>query len=399
MPISQAYLGSAKAPADLKSFYFIRHGATDLNEKEKVVDGQKFWGVQGSGTNNSLNARGERQALLAGNVLRSLPISGVVCSPLLRAIQTAFIANLGCPNFQIDEDLQERDFGKHEGGFGPREMFEDDYSDCEETEIFSVHVAKALQHARSENVLFVAHGGVLRVVAALLGVPITDEHTANGRVLHFSLDAKTWSVRVIESPVVMVSGATCGIGKAIAEDLIGHGYRVSLGARNIQDLEAAFGDQNEALHYARFDALDHSSMKDWVTQTVEKFKRIDGLVNNTDCRDHVDLEKDTDLSQLQQQWDINCAPFLLAKLCMPHLLESGYGRIVNLHAMAGQRVQNSLAGYNVIKRALGHGVGAIDICLGVVATDISPSTDPIELGHIAKLVREQLACSNLAHTR
>ncbi|MVA64310.1 SDR family NAD(P)-dependent oxidoreductase [Agrobacterium vitis] len=409
MPISQAYLGSAKAPAGIKSFYFIRHGATDLNEKEMVVNGEKLWGVQGSGTNIGLNAKGELQALLAGNVLRLLPISGVVCSPLLRALQTAFIANPGCPSFQIENDLQERDFGKHEGGFGPLQMFEDDYPDCESTEIFSIHVAKALKHACRENVLLVAHGGVLRVVAALLGVAITDEHTANGRVLRFSLEAGDWSVRVIQSPVVMVSGATRGIGKAIAEDLIKHGYRVSLGARNIQDLGGAFGDQNEALHYARFDALDQSLMKDWVSTTFEKFKRIDGLVNNVGCDDHVDLEKEISVELLQKQWDIKClAPLIMTKLCMPYLIESGTGRIVNLSSMAGQRGFNSFVGYNVTKHACGsltqiinhigldHRVGAIDICLAVSATNMSYLTDMVELEHIAKLIREEIERPNIA---
>ncbi|AHK05163.1 MULTISPECIES: SDR family NAD(P)-dependent oxidoreductase [Rhizobium/Agrobacterium group] len=415
MPISQTYLGSAKAPAGIKSFYFIRHGATDLNEKEIVVNGEKLWGVQGSGTNIGLNAKGERQALLAGNVLRSLPISGVVCSPLLRALQTAFIANPGCPSFQIANDLQERDFGTHEGGFGPLQMFEDDYPDCESTEIFSIHVAKALKHACRENVLLVAHGGVLRVVAALLGVAITDEHTANGRVLHFSVVADNWSVRVIQSPVVMVSGVTRGIGKAIAEDLIRHGYRVSLGARNIQDLVAAFGDENEALHYARFDALDHSSMKDWVDTTIAKFNRIDGLVNNAGCGDHVDLEKEINVELLQKQWDINCvAPLIMTKLCMPYLIESGSGRIVNLNSMSGQRVANSLVGYNMTKHGLAgltkttqhvgwdHGVRAVDICPGFVATNMSSWTnligpdEMIQPEDIAKLVRAAMERPNRA---
>ncbi|NSL21076.1 MULTISPECIES: SDR family NAD(P)-dependent oxidoreductase [Agrobacterium tumefaciens complex] len=409
MPISQAYLGSAEPPSGIKSFYFIRHGTTDLNEKEMVVNGEKHWGVQGSGTNIGLNEKGVRQALLAGNVLRTLPISKVVCSPLLRALQTAFIANPGCPTFQIEDDLQERDFGEHEGGFGPLQMFEDDYPDCEPTEIFSIHVAKALKHARKENVLLVAHGGVLRVVAALLGVAITDEHTDNGRVLHFSLDAGNWSVRVIQSRVVMVSGATRGIGKAIAQELIRHGYRVSLGARNVQDLEAVFGDQNEALHYACFDALDHSSMKDWVSTTVAKFNKIDGLVNNAGCVDHVDLEKEINVEMLQKQWDINCvAPLIMTKLCMPYLIESGSGRIVNLNSMSRQRGFNSFVGYNVTNHACGsltqiinhigldHRVGAIDICLAVSATNMSSLTDTVGPEHIAKLIREEIERPNIA---
>lgn len=415
MPITQAYLGTAQAPVGIKNFYFIRHGATDLNEKEKDLQGEKHWGVQGSGTNIGLNAKGERQALLAGNVLRALPISGVVCSPLLRALQTAFLANIRCPRFEIDDNLQERDFGEHEGGYGPLKMFEDNYPGCEDTEIFSLQVAKALQHASDENTLFVSHGGVLRVIAALLGVDLTKEHTDNGRVLHFTRDGSNWTVQVHQSPVILVSGPARGIGKAIAENLIVHGYRLSLGARNVKDLEVAFGRENESLHYARFDAEEHDTMKAWVNAAVEKFGTIDGLVNNAGDGKPVNLEKDIDYKRLQKQWDINCvAPLRMTELCLPYLIDAGSGRIVNINSMSGQRVVNPFAGYNMTKHALGgltktiqhvgwdHGVRAIDICPGFVATEMSAWTDLIENKDmiqpedIAKLVREALERPNRA---
>lgn len=216
MPISREYLGIAQAPAGVKDFYFVRHGATDLNEKQKELRGEKHWGVQGGGTDVSLNANGKRQAALAGNVLRKLPISSVVCSPLLRAIQTAFIANIGCARFEIDENLKERGFGEHEGGYGPLKMFEDNYPDCEDTQVFSLRVARALNHANSENTLFVSHGGVLRVIAALLQVSLSKEHTDNGRVLHFkrARGVSNWTVEIHQSPVILVSGP---IRKAITE--------------------------------------------------------------------------------------------------------------------------------------------------------------------------------------
>ncbi|WCK69440.1 SDR family NAD(P)-dependent oxidoreductase [Agrobacterium tumefaciens] len=416
MTISQAFLGSAKAPTLIQNFFFVRHGATDLNEQHRVEGGEKLWGVQGSGTNIGLNKKGELQALLAGNVLRTLPVGEIVCSPLLRALQTAFLANPGCTNFKIGADLRERHFGINEGGYGPRQMFEENYPDCEDTQTFSIRVANALHYARGENVLFVAHGCVLRVIAALLRVDLTDEHTANGRVLHFKLDAGNWSVHLLQSPVIMVSGATRGIGKAIAENLIKHGYRVSLGARNVKDLEDAFGDQNEALIYALFDAQDHNMMKDWVNQTYEKFKRIDGLVNNAGSGEHVNLENEIDYEQLSKQWETNCvAPLRMTELCLPYLMKAGSGRIVNINSMSGVRVLNSLVGYNMTKHALGgltkttqyvgweHGVRATDISPGFVATNMSRWTNLVERENmiqpedIAKLVREAIERPNRAY--
>ncbi|GAJ95528.1 SDR family NAD(P)-dependent oxidoreductase [Rhizobium rhizogenes] len=416
MPISLEYLGPAQAPASVGDFYFLRHGKTDLNEKEVFVQGEKHWGVQGAGTNIGLNETGKRQAVLAGNVLRKLPISSVVCSPLLRAIQTAVIANIGCLCFEIDDDLKERDFGKHEGGYGPLKMFEENYPDTENTELFSMRVAKALAHAETENTLFVSHGGVLRVVAALLGVELTKEHTDNGRVLHFRRGCPQWTVEIHQSPVILISGPSRGIGKAIAENLIAHGYRMSLGARRVKDLESAFGPQSEWLHYARFDAEDNDTMAAWVTAAVEKFGRIDGLINNAGCGEPVNLEKDIDYKQFHRQWHINCvAPLRMTELCLPYLCETGSGRVVNINSMSGQRVLNPFVGYNMTKHALGgltkttqhvgwdRGVRAIDICPGFVATEMSAwtdlisSNDMIQPNDIANLVREAIERPNRAY--
>lgn len=390
MPISLEYLGTAQPPASVRDFYFVHHGATDLNEKEIYLQGEKHWGVQGAGTNIGLNATGKRQAVLADSVLRKLPIGSVVCSPLLRAIQTALIANIGCLCFEIDENLKERGFGKHEGGYGPLKMFEDNYPDCEDTERFSVRVAKALNHANNENTLFISHGGVLRVIAALLGVDLNKEHTENGRVLHFRRGVSLWTVEIHQSAVILISGPNRGIGKAIAENLIAHGYRMSLGARRVKDLEVAFGPQDEWLHYARFDAEDHDTMAAWVTDAVERFGRIDGLVNSASPDESVSLGKDIDFSQPQQQWNINCiGPLDMIELCLTYLIEAGSGRAIKVSSMSWQNVSTPFFGFNMAKHALegllpkaiymaGTGVQVTDPCPVSVAIGESGCADEIE---------------------
>lgn len=415
MPISKEYVGDAKAPADMKNFYFVRHGQTPLNTTVEVIDGEKHWGVQGAGTDTSLNKNGQQQAYMAANVLRGLTINKIVCSPLKRALQTAIPAKIPSAHFTTDDNLKERDFGHHEGGLGPLQMFEDNYPDCENTRTFSNRVAKALEHVTDENVLLVSHGGVLRVIAKLLRVELLDEHLENGRVLHFTREGSNWTVQTYQPPVVLISGATRGIGKAIADDLIAHGYRLSLGARNVDALEKAFGPPNNQLHYARFDAEKFDTMNAWVVGAAEKFGRIDGLVNNAGYGEHVDLAQDIDYQRLQKQWTINCvAPLRLTELCMPYLKSAGSGRIVNINSMSGVRVLNTFVGYNMTKAALGgltktsqhvgwvHGVRAIDICPGFVATEMSAYTplidaeNMIQPEHIAELVRQAIRRPNNA---
>lgn len=107
-------------------------------------------------------------------------------------------------------------------------------------------------------------------------------------------------------------------------------------------------------------------------------------------------------------------PLIMTKLCLPYLIESGSGRIVNLNSMSGQRVANSLVGYNMTKHGLAgltkttqhvgwdHGVRAVDICPGFVATDMSSWTnligpdEMIQPEDIAKLVRAAIERPNRA---
>jgi NAD(P)-dependent dehydrogenase (short-subunit alcohol dehydrogenase family)/broad specificity phosphatase PhoE len=391
MAFPQEYLGgNISVPDDLKSFYFLRHGSTDLNVKREV-DGRPMWYAQGAGTNVVLNKMGEQQARLAGNVLRTLGIKRVVCSPLLRAIQTAILANVAPSEFVTEDKLKERDFGKNEGELAPRELFFGDCDDCELTEAFSARVAKGLEHVRSEGTLLVSHGGVLRTIAALLRAEMLNEHVDNGVVVHFQRDGSSWKVTASQSPVVLVSGANRGIGLAIAKELISHGYRVSLGARDVGKLEEIFGAQNEYVQHALFDAFAPSTCKDWVSAAVTKFGRIDALVNNAGQGGPVKLMDDNEKA-LDRLWTVNTkAPLRLTQLCLPHLEATGAGRIVNINSLSGLRVKDSHnLGYIASKFAqMGlsettrcyswpSGVRTTAICPGWVSTDMSAHTDKIK---------------------
>ncbi|WP_272870773.1 MULTISPECIES: SDR family NAD(P)-dependent oxidoreductase [Rhizobium/Agrobacterium group] len=294
-------------------------------------------------------------------------------------------------------------------------MFVENYPDCEKTELFSARVAGALTHARRSNILFVSHGGVLSVVATLLGVELTAMQRCNACVLHFKFDGSSWNVHTRDSGVILVTGASGGIDKAIVDNLMRRGFRLSLGARSVEKLEATFGFQNESLHFARFEAEDLQTMEEWVSTAMIKFGRIDGLVNNAGDGTRVALAEGIDYEQLERQWKINAgAPLRMIMLCLPQLAKSGSGRIVNINSMSGQRVLNSFVGYNMTKHALSgltktaqhvgweSGVRTMEICPGYVATKMSAWTDEIEDDgkiqpeHIAELVRQAIERPNNA---
>jgi probable phosphoglycerate mutase len=190
-----------------RSFYFLRHGETDWNVEQRL---------QGH-TDIPLNSNGRRQASEVIQVLRRHPIDRIVCSNLSRAHETAMIVNkiLKKP-LTVDHDLKERHFGVLEGKTlnDIREFREmktmdgwpieenghpcapqaETYADFKQRTLGTItrHLTAAAEH----NVLFVAHGGLYRVLArAFLGA---DDHSPNAHPLHFHKDAESWQIKLLD---------------------------------------------------------------------------------------------------------------------------------------------------------------------------------------------------------
>jgi NAD(P)-dependent dehydrogenase (short-subunit alcohol dehydrogenase family) len=214
--------------------------------------------------------------------------------------------------------------------------------------------------------------------------------------------------------VVLVSGATRGIGHATAKELLEHGYALSLGARDPAQLEAAFGPVGPQLAYYRYDALDAGTASAWVESTVAQFGRIDALVNNAGINAPLTLQDDNE-EMLDRLWAVNVkAPLRMTRLCLPYLEACGAGRVINLASLSGKRVRNPQVGYTMTKFALmglthtvrhvswDKGVRASALCPGFVRTDLTSHTtkiapqDMIAPETIAALVRTLIELPNNA---
>ncbi len=185
--------------------------------------------------------------------------------------------------------------------------------------------------------------------------------------------------------VVMISGPSRGIGAAIARQLHADGYILSLGAREVEKARAALGlrDDGRAL-MVRFDAADPATAQNWIAKTLERFGRIDGLVNNAGILRQTGFDE-RDAAALYEMWDVNVmAPFRLISLALPHLRKAGHGRIVNIASTDAKRYRDasSSVGYTITKHALlamSHaarfagwedGVRVTALCPGAVDTDL-----------------------------
>ena len=189
--------------------------------------------------------------------------------------------------------------------------------------------------------------------------------------------------------VVMVSGASRGIGSAIAQRLAADGYRLSLGARRPDALaEHAPEVEPDRILLHHHDATDLESARRWVEATVERFGGIDVLVNSAGVVDRTGLES-MDEDVLDEMWAVNVkGPLRLTRLALPYLRQSGSGRVINMASLSAKRVKgDALPGYSMTKYALlalSHavrqvgwedGIRVTALCPGPVATDMMDPDD------------------------
>lgn len=215
--------------------------------------------------------------------------------------------------------------------------------------------------------------------------------------------------------VVMVSGASRGIGLAVAKKLHEKGYSVSAGARDPEALAETLADcAGDRLLCARYDAEDHAVNAQWLEATVARFGRLDGLVNNAGTSNTFSIERGEE-AELDQLFAINIkGPLFLVRAAMPHLRRAESGRVVNLSSLSGKRVRNDNIAYAMTKHAmmaLTHstrrigwedGVRATAVCPSFVATDLTADVtrvareEMIDAADLAELIATAIALPNNA---
>jgi broad specificity phosphatase PhoE len=156
----------------LKSFYFVRHGETEWNQKG-IVMGQ---------TDIELNATGLKHAKEIAESLKDEDFKSIATSPLKRAFQTAQIISQASNNpITIIDDFKEISLGEAQGQPRQPQRIKEwrEGGKIEGAEPFSafVHrVKRGLEQALKlpEPVLIVAHGGVYWAIQSLLGAPFSN---------------------------------------------------------------------------------------------------------------------------------------------------------------------------------------------------------------------------------
>ena len=164
----------------------------------------------------------------------------------------------------------------------------------------------------------------------------------------------------IKGKVVIVTGASSGIGEATAREFGREGAKVILAARRVDKLQALADDINKMGTGAETLVVqaDLSKLEDiqsLVSQTIEKYGRIDILVNNAgfgrlDWLENLDPVKD-----LQAQIDVNAMGVIqTTRQVLPEMIKQRSGSVINMCSMAGLVATPTYSIYAASKHAV-HG--------------------------------------------
>ncbi len=182
--------------------------------------------------------------------------------------------------------------------------------------------------------------------------------------------------------VILITGASSGIGFDAAEAFARQGHRVYAAARRVERMEPL-----KALGVVplRMDVTDSVSMEAGVRAVLEAEGRIDALVNNAGYGYFGPIET-VSMDDARKQLEVNL--FGLARLCqlvLPGMREHGSGRIVNIGSVAGRAVLYFGGWYNVSKFAVEAFSDALRMEMkpfGVSVVLIEPGSIGTNWGHI-----------------
>ena len=150
-----------------------------------------------------------------------------------------------------------------------------------------------------------------------------------------SVGALEWDVARLDGKVALITGASMGIGEAIARVFAAEGAQLALAARSQDRLESLARELSDTTLVIRTDMSRPEEVRAMVEKTVERFGRIDVLVNNAAVGMYSavsDMKPEQFEHLVRTNW---LAPVYAIQAVVPHMRRQGGGQIINISSVAG----------------------------------------------------------------
>jgi short-subunit dehydrogenase len=190
----------------------------------------------------------------------------------------------------------------------------------------------------------------------------------------------------LQYKVAVITGASMGIGEAIARLFLQEGARLVLCSRDLARTEAAgqrIGASQQATLCLACDVSKRDQVDALMEAAIKKFGRIDILVNNAGFGLNDSVEK-IRIDQLRQMFDTNLFGMIeCMQAAIPIMRQQGGGDIVNISSVSGHISTPYMGGYAASKHAMQaigmaarmelrrHNINVVTVCPGYIKTDFS----------------------------
>jgi NAD(P)-dependent dehydrogenase (short-subunit alcohol dehydrogenase family) len=187
----------------------------------------------------------------------------------------------------------------------------------------------------------------------------------------------------LEGKVAIVTGGSRGIGKGIARTFAAAGARVMITSRKAEACEQAAKEIGASAEWAAGNIGNPEDAERVIDATLERFGRLDILVNNAATNPYAGPTIDVDMPRWEKTLQINLtAPLFWTQLAWQRALKEGGGAVINVSSVGGFTTNQILGVYDVTKAALIHltkqlaaelgpGVRVNAVAPGLIKTDFA----------------------------
>jgi NADP-dependent 3-hydroxy acid dehydrogenase YdfG len=187
----------------------------------------------------------------------------------------------------------------------------------------------------------------------------------------------------IKNKVIVITGASSGLGAATATKLIKLGAKVVLGARRVDKLKEIVNQMGDNSMYVKTDVTIRTDLDNLIQQAISRFKHIDVLWNNAGIMP-ISFFDEGKVEEWERMIDVNIKGVLYGiNAVLPHMLERGEGHIIATSSVAGIKTSPGIGVYSGTKFAVKAIMESLreEVAQKIKVTTIYPGATQSELGH------------------